>query len=72
MTADRQGAPELSTTFWIQPSIHRQTMTAADYRKALLYHSDGCILACGRLWDIVGKPMGAGVYLVSLRESRES
>jgi hypothetical protein len=40
-------------------------MTEADL-KTVLMETGGNMLACGRLYDIVGKPLGAGVYKVSL------
>lgn len=41
------------------------TMTHDDL-KTVLMETGGNMLACGRLYDIVGKPIGAGVYKVSL------
>jgi len=41
------------------------TMTHDDLRTVLL-ETGGNMLACGRLYDIVSKPIGAGVYKVSL------
>jgi len=41
------------------------TMTEADL-KTILMETGGNMLACGSLYDIVGKPLGAGVYKVSL------
>jgi len=41
------------------------TMTYEDLR-AVLLSTGGNMLACGRLYDIVGKPLGAGVYKVTL------
>lgn len=37
-----------------------------DDLKAVLMETGGNMLACGRLYDIVGKPIGAGVYKVTL------
>ena len=59
------------------PEIHRQlnflasmsagttTMARKDLREMLL-DTGGNMLACGRLYDIVAKDLGAGVYKVSL------
>lgn len=41
------------------------TMTRKDV-KELLLETGGNMLACGRLYDIVAKDIGAGVYRVSL------
>lgn len=41
------------------------TMTHEDLHTVLM-ETGGNVLACGRLYDIVGKPIGAGVYKVSL------
>jgi hypothetical protein len=37
-----------------------------DDLKTVLMETGGNMLACGRLYDIVGKPIGAGVYKVTL------
>lgn len=41
------------------------TMTHDDL-KTVLMETGGNMLACGRLYDFVSKPLGAGVYRVSL------
>ena len=41
------------------------TMSKQDLHTVLL-ETGGNMLACGRLYNIVGKPLGAGVYKVSL------
>lgn len=46
------------------PSGHT-TMTREDLRTVLM-ETGGNMLACGRLYDIVGRDIGAGVYRVSL------
>lgn len=38
-----------------------------DNLKAVLLQTGGNMLACGSLYDIVGKPIGAGVYKVTLQ-----
>lgn len=62
----------------MSPEIHRQlnflcgmpdygntTMDRKDTHE-LLMDTGGCVLACGRLYNIVAKDIGAGVYKVSL------
>jgi hypothetical protein len=58
---------ELPMSFWAFPAAARTTLTARQLKEALLQH-DGRLLAHGRLWDIVSKKIGPGVYEVSLRE----
>jgi hypothetical protein len=41
------------------------TMTRGDL-KTVLKETGGNMLACGRLYDIVAKPIAAGVYKVTL------
>jgi hypothetical protein len=41
------------------------TMTNRDL-KVVLMETGGNMLACGRLYNIVAKPIGAGVYKVTL------
>ncbi len=36
--------------------------------RALLLKTDGQLLLCGKRWDVVAKPLGAGVYRVVLKE----
>ncbi len=45
--------------------IGSTTMKHADLQTVLM-ETGGNMLACGRLYDIVGKPIGAGVYKVTL------
>lgn len=49
---------------------HGHTTVAHDDLKAILLETGGNMLACGRLYDIVGKPLGAGVYKVTLTPTR--
>lgn len=42
------------------------SMRATDYREMMLA-TDGEVMACGSLYRIVGKHIGAGVYDVSLK-----
>jgi hypothetical protein len=35
--------------------------------RAMLMYTGGNMLACGRLYDIIAKDIGAGVYKVSLK-----
>lgn len=43
----------------------RTTMTEADVKEMLL-KTGGNMLACGRLYDFICTPIGAGVYKVTL------
>ena len=69
--------PAAATPEWTKEAIHvaqylagnpngTTTMTIADYR-SLMLNTDGRIMACGRLYDIESKSMGAGVFRVHLR-----
>lgn len=42
------------------------TTMLRDDLQAILLQTGGNMLACGRLYDIIGKPIGAGVYKVTL------
>lgn len=57
----------LPTRFYTVPRIAQATMTRKDL-KALLLDTGGWIMACGYLWDIKSKHIGAGVYNVYLKE----
>lgn len=59
----------LPTTFFTAPgsSTTMTTMTIAKLRALLLYNG-GYIFACGDLWDIKSKSLGAGVYQVWLKK----
>lgn len=46
------------------PSGHT-TMTSEDAKEMLVY-TGGNMLACGRLYDIVARNIGAGVYRINL------
>ena len=58
----------LSDSFYVQPQIASTTMTTKQLRETLLA-TDGRILACGYLWDIKNKNLGAGVKRVYLEKS---
>lgn len=58
----------LDDVFYRTPHLARKTLTAKQLRETLLYNSDGRIMACGYLWSIVSKSLGAGMYLVTLKE----
>ncbi len=45
---------------------HGSTTMECDDLKAVLLETGGNMLACGRLYDIIAKPIGAGVYKVTL------
>ena len=48
--------------------IATTTLNRAD-TQSLLLNSDGKAMACGHLFDIVTKNLGAGVYQISLKRS---
>lgn len=62
----------------MSPEIHRQlnflasmpcgttTMNRKDTHEMLM-ETGGNMLACGRLYDIIAKDIGAGVYKISLK-----
>lgn len=52
--------------FYTMPDSASATFTTKDLRALLLSH-DGWIMACGQGYDIVSKPIGAGVHRVSLK-----
>jgi hypothetical protein len=47
------------------PAYGNTTLERDDFR-SLMLNSGGTLLAGGRLWNIVSKHLGAGVYKVSL------
>lgn len=59
----------LPMTFFTVPgsSATTTTMTQTQLRDILLYNN-GRISACGLLWDIESKHLGAGVYRVWLKK----
>lgn len=60
---------DLPVWFFTNPggSQTNTTMTTKQLRDLLLYN-DGRIMACGDLWDIQSKSLGAGVYRVWLKK----
>ena len=56
----------LGNNFYIMPKYANTTMTRKELRETLL-DTDGKILTCGRMWDIVSKNLCAGIYKVSLK-----
>lgn len=48
------------------PGVSNTTMTHKELQ-ALLLSTDGRVMAHGRLWDVVSKHIGAGVYRVALK-----
>jgi len=52
------------------PHLAQMTMTKKQLRETLLY-TDGSILANGRMWDIISKHLGAGVYKVTLKRMND-
>lgn len=57
----------LPMNFYTMPQVTNTTMDKKNL-KELLLHSEGWIMACGHLWDIKSKHLGAGVYRVTLKE----
>lgn len=60
--------PGLPLSFYNIPQASRTTMATKELR-AVLLATDGRILACGEMWDIVARHMAAGVYEVTLSRS---
>ena len=61
----------LNNNFYTMPHLARATMTRKQLKETLLA-TEGWIMACGRLWDIKNKHLGAGVYSVYLKQRRYS
>ena len=57
----------LGDNFYVMPRYANTTMTQKELKETLL-DTGGEILTCGRMWDIVSKNLGAGIYKVSLKE----
>jgi hypothetical protein len=57
----------LPNSFYTMPVYASTTMRRKDYQDTLLA-TDGFIMACGSMWDIIGKNMGAGIYRVTLKK----
>ena len=55
----------LSDNFYKMPEHYSSTLTRKQLQETLLA-TDGRVMACGRLWDIKSKHLGAGIYLISL------
>lgn len=60
----------LTDNFYAQPNIAATTMTTKQLRETLLA-TDGTILACGYLYDIKHKALGAGVHRVFLKKQSD-
>lgn len=58
----------LPMNFYTIPTLAKTTMGKKDL-KELLLATDGCVIACGCLYDIKSKHIGAGVYRVWLHRS---
>ena len=59
----------LPLSFYEIPRFARTTMTRKDLKETLL-STNGWVMACGTLWDIRSKHIGAGVYEVFLKERK--
>ena len=57
----------LSENHWRMPGVFKETMTRTQLRAALLEHPQP--FACGRLWRVKSKHLGAGVYEVSFTQA---
>lgn len=55
----------LPNIFYTMPRTANTTMDTKDL-KELLLETGGRVIACGRLFDIKSKNLGAGVYRVTL------
>ncbi len=64
MTVKVEAKNHLSDSFYITPSFARQVMTRRETRETLLA-TQGRILACGEMWDVMVKHLGAGMYGVT-------
>ena len=60
----------LTDNFYKTPHIARTTMTKKELQDTLL-HTDGAILANGRMWNIVSTYLGVGVYKITLKQMNE-
>jgi len=58
----------LPTHFYTMPEIAHTTMDNKDLKELLLTTGSN-IIACGRLYDIKTKPLGAGVYKIWLKRT---
>lgn len=57
----------LPQRWWINPEGPSTTLKTKQLGKVLSYN-DGRILACGEMWDIKSKSLGAGVHRVWLEK----
>jgi len=58
----------LPNNFYALPDIAKTTMDRKDL-KELLLETEGWVIACGRMYDIESKDIGAGVYRVRLKRT---
>ena len=57
----------LSSGFYLSPKYAQTTLTSRELRETLLA-TDGWIMACGSMWDIKAKALGAGIHRVTLEK----
>ena len=57
---------KLNNNAWTVPHLFTQTVTTKELREILL-ETDGWIMACGYIYDIKHKNLGAGVKRVYLK-----
>lgn len=55
----------LTDDFYDAPEYARMTILSKQLKETLL-HTEGAISVHGRMWNIVSKHLGVGVYKVSL------
>lgn len=69
MTTEPKRHNHLSNNSYTMPEFANGAYTAKQVRETLLA-TDGWIIAHGRRYDIVTKPLGAGVYQMKLVRTR--
>jgi hypothetical protein len=67
----RDSIKDLTYRLWCNPYGTSVTLTRKELQEFLLAY-DGRILACGNMFDIKSKSLGAGVYKVYLEEANRS
>jgi len=67
MTTTVERRNHLGDNFYTMPRFAYTTMTKRQVQETLLY-TEGRVMACGEMWDVVSRHLGAGMYRVSLRK----
>lgn len=60
----------LPDIFYSMPKMASAALTRRQLREILLT-TNGKILACGYMWEIVQKHLGAGIYRVTLKRDSD-